>query len=312
VRAGRKTVRVKLSRLRAKILDGRAGTALRPLCATGAEQAHRRSSERRPCFRRHSEFRRRGSRRQATERPRRMAARLRHQVPIQRKSPSACARFMTASLLFSPVPYLAKGFLYLRIDPDRLAAKRVDFVLATDDVGGLEVRTRRRGVDRSGGRSRCLRRQHRRLSNALGQRHLRFNAAPCCHPARQRAVFDCLFLRPESGRDRRNNSHLCAARKTYPLPADLGLRLFETASGCEQAKPSLIRELKRSTPDETNRRAFDENRPIFAAEELQSTQTRKTRCALVNQCACSLFVHRLGRKAMKHQRYFKPARGEAK
>ena len=43
---------------------------------------------------------------------------------------------MTASSLFSPVPYLAKGFPYLRIDPDRLAAKRVDFVLATDDVRG--------------------------------------------------------------------------------------------------------------------------------------------------------------------------------
>jgi 5-formyltetrahydrofolate cyclo-ligase len=33
-------------------------------------------------------------------------------------------------LLFSPVPYLSKGFPYLRIDPDKFAAKGVDFETA--------------------------------------------------------------------------------------------------------------------------------------------------------------------------------------
>jgi 5-formyltetrahydrofolate cyclo-ligase len=38
-------------------------------------------------------------------------------------------------LLFSPVPYLTKGFPYLRIDPDKLAAKGVDFETAATAQG---------------------------------------------------------------------------------------------------------------------------------------------------------------------------------
>ena len=38
-------------------------------------------------------------------------------------------------LLFSPVPYLIKGFPYLRIDPDRLAARGVDFETAATAQG---------------------------------------------------------------------------------------------------------------------------------------------------------------------------------
>ena len=41
-------------------------------------------------------------------------------------------------LLFSPVPYLSKGFPYLRIDPDKLAAKGVDFETAATAQGFME------------------------------------------------------------------------------------------------------------------------------------------------------------------------------
>ena len=41
-------------------------------------------------------------------------------------------------LLFSPVPYLTKGFPYLRIDPEKLAAKGVDFETAATAQGFLE------------------------------------------------------------------------------------------------------------------------------------------------------------------------------
>jgi 5-formyltetrahydrofolate cyclo-ligase len=40
-------------------------------------------------------------------------------------------------LLFAPVPYLTKGFPYLRIDPDRLAARQVDFETAATAQGFL-------------------------------------------------------------------------------------------------------------------------------------------------------------------------------
>ena len=41
-------------------------------------------------------------------------------------------------LLFAPVPYLTKGFPYLRIDPDKLAAKGVDFETAATAQGFME------------------------------------------------------------------------------------------------------------------------------------------------------------------------------
>jgi 5-formyltetrahydrofolate cyclo-ligase len=40
-------------------------------------------------------------------------------------------------LLFSPVPYLTKGFPYLKIDPDKLAAKGIDFETAATAQGFL-------------------------------------------------------------------------------------------------------------------------------------------------------------------------------
>ena len=40
--------------------------------------------------------------------------------------------------MFSPVPYLTKGFPYLRIDPDKLAAKGVDFETAATAQGFME------------------------------------------------------------------------------------------------------------------------------------------------------------------------------
>jgi 5-formyltetrahydrofolate cyclo-ligase len=41
-------------------------------------------------------------------------------------------------LLFAPVPYLTKGFPYLKIDPDRLAAKGVDFETAATSQGFMQ------------------------------------------------------------------------------------------------------------------------------------------------------------------------------
>jgi hypothetical protein len=165
--------------------EQRQGRCARP----GVEQAHRRSSERRLSNFVGADL---AAKRLSDLDEWRRACVIKcnpdpPQIPVRLRA------LYDGKLLFSPVPYLAKGFPCLRIDPVRLAAKRVDFVLATDDVGGLEVRTRHRGMDRSGNRSRRLRRQHRRLPDALDQRNLRFNAAPCCRPERQRAVFDSLF-----------------------------------------------------------------------------------------------------------------------
>src|SRR5271166_4558947 len=41
-------------------------------------------------------------------------------------------------LLFSPVPYLTKGFPYLRIDPEKLAARAIDFETAATAQGFME------------------------------------------------------------------------------------------------------------------------------------------------------------------------------
>jgi 5-formyltetrahydrofolate cyclo-ligase len=43
-----------------------------------------------------------------------------------------------SKLLFSPVPYLSKGFPYLCIDPDKLAAKGADFESAGTPQGFME------------------------------------------------------------------------------------------------------------------------------------------------------------------------------
>ncbi len=40
--------------------------------------------------------------------------------------------------MFSPVPYLAKGYPYLRIDPEKLAARNVDFETAATSQGFLQ------------------------------------------------------------------------------------------------------------------------------------------------------------------------------
>ena len=71
-------------------------------------------------------------------------------------------------------------------------------LLATDDVGGLEVRTRARRMDRGAGHAGRLRRQHRRLPDALDERRLRLHAAPGRQPERARALFHRLLLRPQS------------------------------------------------------------------------------------------------------------------
>ena len=54
------------------------------------------------------------------------------QIPVRLRA------LYDGKLLFSPVPYLSKGFPYLRIDPDRLAAKGVDFETAATAQGFIE------------------------------------------------------------------------------------------------------------------------------------------------------------------------------
>jgi 5-formyltetrahydrofolate cyclo-ligase len=54
------------------------------------------------------------------------------QIPVRLRA------LYDGKLLFSPVPYLTKGFPYLRIDPDRLAAKGVDFETAATAQGFMQ------------------------------------------------------------------------------------------------------------------------------------------------------------------------------
>ncbi len=53
------------------------------------------------------------------------------QIPVRLRA------LYDGKLLFAPVPYLTKGFPYLRIDPDKLAAKGVDFETAATAQGFL-------------------------------------------------------------------------------------------------------------------------------------------------------------------------------
>ncbi len=54
------------------------------------------------------------------------------QIPVRLRA------LYDGKLLFSPVPYLSRGFPYLRIDPDKLAAKGVDFETAATSQGFVE------------------------------------------------------------------------------------------------------------------------------------------------------------------------------
>jgi 5-formyltetrahydrofolate cyclo-ligase len=53
------------------------------------------------------------------------------QIPVRLRA------LYEGKLLFSPVPYLTKGFPYLRIDPEKLAAEGVDFETAATSQGFL-------------------------------------------------------------------------------------------------------------------------------------------------------------------------------
>ena len=54
------------------------------------------------------------------------------QIPVRLRA------LYDGKLLFSPVPYLTKDFPYLRIDPEKLAAKGVDFETAATAQGFLQ------------------------------------------------------------------------------------------------------------------------------------------------------------------------------
>ena len=57
------------------------------------------------------------------------------QIPVRLRA------LYDGKLLFSPIPYLTKGFPYLRIDPDKLAAKGVDFETAATAQGFMAKRS---------------------------------------------------------------------------------------------------------------------------------------------------------------------------
>jgi 5-formyltetrahydrofolate cyclo-ligase len=54
------------------------------------------------------------------------------QIPVRLRA------LYDGKLLFAPVPYLTKGYPYLRIDPDKLAARGVDFETAATAQGFLQ------------------------------------------------------------------------------------------------------------------------------------------------------------------------------
>jgi 5-formyltetrahydrofolate cyclo-ligase len=54
------------------------------------------------------------------------------QIPVRLRA------LYDGKLLFAPVPYLTKGFPYLRIDPEKLAARGVDFETAATAQGFLQ------------------------------------------------------------------------------------------------------------------------------------------------------------------------------
>jgi 5-formyltetrahydrofolate cyclo-ligase len=88
------------------------------------ERIGRGPRQHRPCFRPHLEFRRR--------------ARVVKCNPDAPQIPVRLRALYDGKLLFSPVPYLTKGFPYLCIDPDKLAAKGVDFETAATAQGFTE------------------------------------------------------------------------------------------------------------------------------------------------------------------------------
>ena len=92
--------------------------------------------QRRPGLRPHPEFRRR---RRAAKRLSELDAWKRARVvkcnPDPPQIPVRLRALYDGKLLFAPAPYLTKGFPYLRIDPNKLAAKGVDFETAATAQG---------------------------------------------------------------------------------------------------------------------------------------------------------------------------------
>ena len=76
------------------------------------------------------------------------------QIPVRLRA------LYDGKLLFAPVPYLTKGFPYLRIDPEKLAPKGVDFETAATAQGFHGAR--REGRLRGHAEARFLRRRVRR------------------------------------------------------------------------------------------------------------------------------------------------------
>jgi 5-formyltetrahydrofolate cyclo-ligase len=67
-----------------------------------------------------------------------MAARSHRQVQSRPAANPRPPALYDGKLLFSPVPCLTKGFPYLRIDPDKLAARGIDFETAATSQGFIQ------------------------------------------------------------------------------------------------------------------------------------------------------------------------------
>ena len=119
---------------------GPGATAPRMSCAAMCGRRWSTPGQCRAELRPHPEFRRRRRRRR-----KRLAgldawkrARVVKCNPDPPQIPVRLRALYDGKLLFSPVPYLTKGFPYLRIDPDKLAAKGVDFETAATAQGFVQ------------------------------------------------------------------------------------------------------------------------------------------------------------------------------
>ena len=102
-------------------------------------------------------------------------------------------------------------------------------LLATDDVGGLQVQRRDgRWID-APPLAGVVRGQHRRLPDALDERHLCLNPPSGDQRKPARALFDRLIFRPQSGRRSRGDSLLCD-RGRAEVPSHSGGGISEAAS----------------------------------------------------------------------------------
>ena len=127
--------------MNAAIIAGPGATARRPRCAPSLARAGRNHGVNvGPAFDRIPNFVGADIAAKRLARPRRW--RRARVVKCNPDPPQIAVRLRAlydGKLLFSPVPYLTKGFPFLRIDPEKLAATGVDFETAATAQGFLSL-----------------------------------------------------------------------------------------------------------------------------------------------------------------------------